>query len=87
MKKIMLSLAMAVTSVAAFAQNSAIYKAEHFVEKGNYEEAMQLIDAALANPKTTKFAGFYYNKGEINRKLFVFFHSHNAVHFNYSFII
>lgn len=70
MKKIMLSLAMAVTSVAAFAQNSAIYKAEHFVEKGNYEEAMQLIDAALANPKTTKFAGFYYNKGEINRKLF-----------------
>lgn len=63
-------MAMAFTSACAFAQNSAIYKVEHFVEKGNYEEAMQLIDAALANPKTTKFAGFYYNKGEINRKLF-----------------
>ena len=70
MKKMMLTIAAMVMAVAASAQNSAIYKVEHFVEKGLYDEALPLIETALANPKTTKFAGFYYNKGEINRKKF-----------------
>ena len=70
MKKMMLTIVAMVVAIAASAQNSAIYKIEHFVEKGQYDEALPLIEAALANPKTTKFAGFYYNKAEINRKKF-----------------
>lgn len=70
MKKMMLTIVAMVFAVVATAQNSAIYKVEHFVEKGNFDEALQIIETALANPKTTKFAGFYYNKGEINRKKF-----------------
>ncbi len=70
MKKILLTIAMVVTALTGFAQNSAIHKVEFMVEKERYEEALQIIETALANPKTTKFAGFYYNKGEVNRKYF-----------------
>ncbi len=70
MKKIMLAITMMASALTTFAQNSAIHKVEFMVEKERYEEALQIIETALANPKTTKFAGFYYNKGEVNRKYF-----------------
>ena len=70
MKKLMIAITMMVTALTSVAQNNAIYKVEFMVEKERYEEALDIIEKALANPKTTKFAGFYYNKGEINRKCF-----------------
>ena len=70
MKKILLAITMVVSALTSVAQNSAIHKVEFMVEKERYEEALQIIETALANPKTTKFAGFYYNKGEVNRKYF-----------------
>ena len=85
MKKMMLTIVAMVVAIAASAQNSAIYKIEHFVEKGQYDEALPLIEAALANPKTTKFAGFYYNKAEINRKKFEEILNMNLK--NFSFVI
>ena len=70
MKKMLLAITMMASTLTTFAQNSAIHKVEFMVEKERYEEALQIIETALANPKTTKFAGFYYNKGEVNRKYF-----------------
>ena len=66
----LLAITMMASALTGFAQNSAIHKVEFMVEKERYDEALEIIETALANPKTTKFAGFYYNKGEVNRKYF-----------------
>lgn len=68
MKKILLSLAVFTCASAAVAQNSAIYKVDDLIKKNQLEAAKAAIDAALANPKTTKKAPFYNKAGEIGAR-------------------
>lgn len=70
MKKIICSIAMMVFCGASFAQNSAIYKAQAFQKKGEIAEAVKVLDEALANPKTTKFAQMYNLAAELQAQLF-----------------
>ena len=55
MKKHLLTLALAVVTMAASAQNSALYKIDELIQKGDLVAAAALCDEAIANPKTTKF--------------------------------
>ena len=66
MKKILCCIALVGVSVMGFAQNSNLFKAQDEVAKGNLNGALDLINQALANPKTTKFADFYNLAGEIH---------------------
>lgn len=70
MKKLLLSLGLAMVCGASFAQNSAIYKAKEMEQKGDVAGAAALLEEALANPKTTKFAEMYNMAAEDNAKLF-----------------
>lgn len=70
MKKHLLTLALAVTALTANAQNSAIYKVDELIEKGDFAAAAALCDEALANPKTTKFQEFYNKAGQIQIQTF-----------------
>ena len=56
MKKILCCIALVGVSVMGFAQNSNLFKAQDEVAKGNLNGALDLINQALAKPKTTKFA-------------------------------
>ena len=64
MKKIFSILAMAAVCSLGFAQNSAIYKAQTLTQEGKHGEAITVLETALQNPKTTKFAEIYYMLGE-----------------------
>lgn len=66
MKKILCCIALVGVSVMGFAQNSNLFKAQDEVAKGNLNGALDLINQALANPKTTKLADFYNLAGEIH---------------------
>lgn len=70
MKKIFSILAMAVVCSFGFAQNSAIYKAQTLQQEGKHGEALTVLEGALKNPKTTKFAEIYYMLGEEYAQLF-----------------
>lgn len=65
MKKHLLLLALAVVSITAGAQNSAIFKVDELIEKGRLGEAAALCDQIIANPKTTKFQEIYNKAGQI----------------------
>lgn len=65
MKKLLFTLALLSSASAGFAQNSAIYKAKDQLSKNDYAGAKATIEAALANPKTTKKAPFYNLAGGI----------------------
>ena len=56
MKKFIGSLALMAVCGTTFAQNSAISKAEIMRDNGEIAKAAQLVEEALVNPKTTKFA-------------------------------
>ena len=70
MKKFIFSIALMAVCGTSFAQNSAIYKAKTFQEKGEIAEAAKIIDEALVNPKTTKFAEMYNMAAELQAQIF-----------------
>lgn len=55
---------------SVFAQNSAIPRANVMIEKGQLTEASALLEEALKNPKTTKFAQMYNLAGEVQAQIF-----------------
>ncbi len=65
MKKTLSLLALAFVTLAASAQNSALYKIDELIEKGQLGEAAALCDQALENPKTTKFQEIYNKAGQV----------------------
>lgn len=67
MKKLILACMFVAT--AASAQNSAIYKAEELENKGRTSEALAVLENALDNPKTTKYAEIYNRAAECCAKL------------------
>ncbi len=70
MKKTVLSICLAMTAGCAFAQNNAFYKAQDKMNKGELTEAESIVEAALANPKTTNFAKMYNIAGQIEYKIY-----------------
>ncbi len=70
MKKFFLTMGLTLLFGAANAQNSAIYKAQTAEQKGETAEAISILEAALSNPKTTKFAEIYHMVAEDHAKLF-----------------
>ncbi len=71
MKKILLSLGLTLFCGVAVAQNSAIYKAQTLDQKNDFAGAAAVLEEALQNPKTTKFAEMYNLLAECNAKLFM----------------
>ena len=70
MKKHLLTLALAVVTMAASAQNSALYKIDELIQKGDLVAAAALCDEAIANPKTTKFQELYNKAGQVQLMTF-----------------
>lgn len=70
MKKIICTLALSVFCGLGFAQNSAIYKAQAQADKGDIKGAVTILEEALSNPKTTKFAEIYNKVAELNAQIF-----------------
>lgn len=70
MKKFILSVALAMVAGVSFGQNNAYYKAQEKIDKGELTEAEAILEAALTNPKTTKFAMMYNQAGEVQARIF-----------------
>ncbi len=70
MKRIFLFVAIMAICGNVFAQNSAITRAKLLMEKGETNEAATLLEEALKNPKTTKFAEMYNMAAELNAQIF-----------------
>lgn len=70
MKRTILSIALTMMASGAFAQNSAFYKAQDKMNKGELTEAASIIESALANPKTSQFAKIYNIGGQIEQRIF-----------------
>ena len=69
MKKIVLTMVALLTASMTFAQNMAIFKAEEKMEEKDYKSASEIIDACIANPKTSKLALAYFMAGEIQTRV------------------
>lgn len=70
MKRLILGVALSLMGGCAMAQNSAFYKAQDKMNKGELAEAESLLEAALENPKTTAFAKLYNLGGQIEQRIF-----------------
>lgn len=70
MKKIVIMAAMTLAGITAQAQNSVIFKAQPLEQKGDLRGAIALYEAALQNPKTTKFAEIHHKTAENYAKIF-----------------
>lgn len=70
MKRIFSTFAALTLAGCAWAQNSAIFKAEALVKESNYAGAIDLLSEAISNPKTTKQAEMYRTMGECHYQLF-----------------
>ena len=70
MKRTILSIALTMMASGAFAQNSAFYKAQDKMNKGELTEAASIVESALANPKTSQFAKIYNIGGQIEQRIF-----------------
>lgn len=66
MKKFLFSIALVGVSMMSFAQNSMYFKAQDAMNAGKLDEALSMIETALANPKTTKIADLYNLAAEIH---------------------
>lgn len=66
MKKVLFSISLLCVSVIGFAQNSMLFKAQDAVAAGKLDDALNMIQTALENPKTTKIADLYNLAGEIH---------------------
>lgn len=60
MKKILFTLVAAVFTLCATAQNSAVTKAQTLLQENKATEALQILEDAMKNEKTTKFAEVYH---------------------------
>ena len=57
MRKTLCTMALALTGCLAInAQNNAIFKADELLTKNDLNGAITLLESAMENPKTTKFA-------------------------------
>lgn len=65
MRKVTLFIALILSSVLAYAQNSNIRKAESALENGELQEAMKLIDEASKHEKTFDDGKTWYVRGTI----------------------
>lgn len=70
MKKIISTIAFSVVCGFAFGQNSALYKAQALKDKGQLQEAAEVLAEAIQNPKTTKFADMYNTAAEVQTMIF-----------------
>ena len=70
MKKTFFTLALALLAGSAAAQNSAYYKAQDKMKQNQFAEAASIVEAALANPKTTQLAKMYNIGGQIEQRIF-----------------
>ena len=60
MKKTLCTMAVALTGCLTInAQNNAVFKADELVAKNDLNGAITLLESAMENPKTTKFADVY----------------------------
>lgn len=71
MQKLMFVFVFFFASTMAFAQNSNIRKAETAKEKGNLDEALQLIDEATKNDKTKDDPKTWYTKASIHEAMLI----------------
>lgn len=65
-----MTLALGLVCGSAFSQNNAIYKADALQQKGDIQGAATILEEALKNPKTTKFAEMYHKAAELNAQMF-----------------
>lgn len=70
MKKFLSFIALAAVCGLGFAQNSAIFKAQDLQAKGDLNGAIELLEAAMQNPKTTKLAEVYHYAAEYEAQRF-----------------
>lgn len=70
MKKTILTLALTLLAGGVSAQNSAYYKAQDKMKQNQITEAASIVEAALANPKTTQLAKMYNLGGQIEQRIF-----------------
>lgn len=70
MKRLFGTLVLLAMTTVGMAQNSALYKAQSAMEKKDYEGAIQILQEALQNPKTTKIAEFQRKIGECSAMVF-----------------
>ncbi len=70
MRKLFIAALMTVCAGTISAQNNAIYKAEALAAEQKFNEAATLLEAALSNPKTTKFAQMYNLAGKVQGNIF-----------------
>jgi len=69
MKKIVLLWIFSVISLATFAQNSAINRAERYLERGELAEAKEYIDEAVQHEKTSDKGRTYFVKGNVYKAI------------------
>lgn len=70
MKKFFTTIALLAIATIGMAQNSAIYKAQSAIDKKDYHGAIEILQTALENPKTTKIAEMKRKIGECCAMIF-----------------
>lgn len=70
MKKLLCSMALTLVASTSFAQNMAIYKADVKIQESKIGEALQIIEPALTDPRTTKLAEAYNMAAGLHLRLF-----------------
>ncbi len=70
MKKLLFTIGLTLFCGTVGAQNSALFKAQALETKNDYAGAAAILEEALNNPKTTKFAEMYNRAAECNAHLF-----------------
>ena len=72
MRKTLCTMALALTGCLAInAQNNAIFKADELLTKNDVNGAITLLESAMENPKTTKFADVYRKAAEVSTQIFL----------------
>lgn len=70
MKKFLALTFLVTCSIAGWAQNSVIYKAQTLLENNKPSEALEVLKSSFDNPKTTKFGEIYNKAGLCAAQLF-----------------
>ncbi len=72
MKKIIITASVALLSIGVFAQVENVKNAKKKANAGEFQEAINLIDAALQDPSTKSSVDSWYTKGLVYYKMFDF---------------
>ena len=59
MKKVFSTIALTMLAGVGLAQNSALQKAQSALQNRDFNSTISILNEALQNPKTTKFAEMY----------------------------